>query len=168
MKDIVDHAQVEFGPRMEANILLALLAPKKGAGSAATGYASLGGRAGLILFLDHAGANQVGEELVKKNKKKKLKTHRGAAKRFKITSTGKIMRWHSGKRHLLGTKKPRRMRKLANAVVVNPSNVREHPARIAVRHRVVFVAARMCEGFLPCQAERNGCLSAGAAAFLNY
>jgi hypothetical protein len=34
MKDIVDHAQVEFGPRMEANILLALLAPKKGAGSA--------------------------------------------------------------------------------------------------------------------------------------
>jgi translation initiation factor IF-3 len=35
MKDIVDHAQVEFGPRMEANILLALLAPKKGAGSAA-------------------------------------------------------------------------------------------------------------------------------------
>lgn len=32
--DITDHAQVEFGPRMEANILLALLAPKKGAGAA--------------------------------------------------------------------------------------------------------------------------------------
>jgi translation initiation factor IF-3 len=31
LKDIMDHAQVEFGPRMEANILLALLAPKKGA-----------------------------------------------------------------------------------------------------------------------------------------
>lgn len=31
LKDIGDHAQVEFGPRMEANILLALLAPKKGA-----------------------------------------------------------------------------------------------------------------------------------------
>lgn len=30
LKDITDHAQVEFGPRMEANILLALLAPKKG------------------------------------------------------------------------------------------------------------------------------------------
>jgi large subunit ribosomal protein L35 len=69
-------------------------------------------------------ANRIEEEIVKKNKKKKLKTHRGAAKRFKITSTGKIMRWHSGKRHLLGTKKPRRMRKLANAVVVNPSDVR--------------------------------------------
>jgi large subunit ribosomal protein L35 len=61
---------------------------------------------------------------VKKNKKTKLKTHRGAAKRFKITSTGKIMRWHSGKRHLLGTKKPRRMRKLLNKVQVNKADER--------------------------------------------
>jgi len=30
LKEIMEHAQVEFGPRMEANILLALLAPKKG------------------------------------------------------------------------------------------------------------------------------------------
>jgi translation initiation factor IF-3 len=35
LKDIMDHVQVEFGPRMEANILLALLAPKKGATAAA-------------------------------------------------------------------------------------------------------------------------------------
>jgi large subunit ribosomal protein L35 len=61
---------------------------------------------------------------VKKNKKKKLKTHRGAAKRFKITSTGKLMRWHSGKRHLLGTKKPRRMRKLLNKVEVSKADAR--------------------------------------------
>ena len=60
---------------------------------------------------------------MQKNKKMKAKTHRGAAKRFKITSTGKIMRWHSGKRHLLGTKAPRRQRKLANKVVVNPADV---------------------------------------------
>ncbi len=59
---------------------------------------------------------------MKKNKKAKLKTHRGAAKRFKITSTGKVMRWRSGKRHLLGTKKPRRMRNLLNKVVVNPAD----------------------------------------------
>jgi large subunit ribosomal protein L35 len=64
------------------------------------------------------------DRVVKKNKKMKLKTHRGAAKRFKITSTGKIMRWHSGKRHLLGTKKPRRMRKLLNKVAVNQADVR--------------------------------------------
>ena len=35
LKEIIDHAQVEFGPRMEANILLALLAPKKGAAASA-------------------------------------------------------------------------------------------------------------------------------------
>jgi large subunit ribosomal protein L35 len=60
---------------------------------------------------------------VKKNTKMKLKTHRGARKRFKITSTGKVLRWHSGKRHLLGTKSPRRQRKLANKIEVDPSNV---------------------------------------------
>jgi translation initiation factor IF-3 len=31
LKEIADYAQVELGPRMEANILMALLAPKKGA-----------------------------------------------------------------------------------------------------------------------------------------
>jgi large subunit ribosomal protein L35 len=67
---------------------------------------------------------------VKKNKKMKLKTHRGAAKRFKLTSTGKIMRWHSGKRHLLGTKKPRRMRKLLNKVQVSKAD--EHNIRLAL------------------------------------
>ncbi|MGB9067903.1 MAG: 50S ribosomal protein L35 [Candidatus Acidiferrales bacterium] len=54
----------------------------------------------------------------------KLKTHRGAAKRFKLTSTGKILRWRSGKRHLLGTKKPRRMRRLLNKIQVNKADER--------------------------------------------
>jgi translation initiation factor IF-3 len=36
LKEITDHALVEFGPRMEANILLALLAPKKSGGAAPT------------------------------------------------------------------------------------------------------------------------------------
>ena len=55
-------------------------------------------------------------------KKAKLKTHRGAAKRFKVTSTGKVMRMHSGKRHLLGTKNPNRMRRLKKMTVVDPSD----------------------------------------------
>jgi large subunit ribosomal protein L35 len=55
--------------------------------------------------------------------KLKLKTHRGAKKRFKITANGKIIRMHSGKRHLLGTKSPRRQRKLANKVLVSPADV---------------------------------------------
>jgi len=35
LKEINDYALVELGPRMEANILMALLAPKKGAPAAA-------------------------------------------------------------------------------------------------------------------------------------
>jgi large subunit ribosomal protein L35 len=51
--------------------------------------------------------------------KMKLKTHRGAKKRFKITATGKMVRMHSGKRHLLGTKPARRMRKLKKLTQVS-------------------------------------------------
>jgi large subunit ribosomal protein L35 len=58
----------------------------------------------------------------KPRKKIKLKTHRGAAKRFKITSTGKVMRHHSGRRHLLGTKKPKRMRRLGKQIEVTPGD----------------------------------------------
>ncbi len=56
-------------------------------------------------------------------KKLKLKTHRGAAKRFKVTSTGKILRMHSGKRHLLGTKPANRMRRLKKLTRVHPADV---------------------------------------------
>jgi large subunit ribosomal protein L35 len=60
--------------------------------------------------------------VAKKVKKLKLKTHRGAAKRFKITATGKVMRMHSGKRHLLGTKKANRMRRLKKMKQVHPAD----------------------------------------------
>lgn len=61
-------------------------------------------------------------------KKRKMKTHRGAAKRFKVTATGKILRMHSGKRHLLGAKPAKRMRRLKKLTQVHPSdaaNVRQ-------------------------------------------
>ena len=61
--------------------------------------------------------------------KKKLKTHRGAKKRFKVTATGKILRMHSGKRHLLGTKAAKRMRRLKKLTLVHPSDV-EHVKRM--------------------------------------
>jgi large subunit ribosomal protein L35 len=56
--------------------------------------------------------------------KMKLKTHRGAKKRFKVTGTGKILRMHSGKRHLLGTKAPGRMRKLKKLTLVNKADAK--------------------------------------------
>ena len=55
--------------------------------------------------------------------KLKLKTHRGARKRFKITANGKILRGHSGKRHLMGTKAPGRMRKLKKLTLVSKADV---------------------------------------------
>ncbi len=55
-------------------------------------------------------------------KRQKLKTHRGAAKRFKVTATGKVMRMHSGKRHLLGTKAANRMRRLKKLTQVHPAD----------------------------------------------
>ena len=54
--------------------------------------------------------------------KTKLKTHRGAAKRFKITGTGKIMRHHSFARHILTSKASKRKRRLAQASEVAPSD----------------------------------------------
>ena len=55
-------------------------------------------------------------------KRAKLKTHRGAAKRFRVTASGKIMRMHSGKRHLLGTKPAKRMRRLKKLTEVHAAD----------------------------------------------
>ena len=40
----------------------------------------------------------------------KLKTHKGAAKRFRLTATGKIKRGHSHARHILTKKTNKRKR----------------------------------------------------------
>ena len=48
----------------------------------------------------------------------KLKTHRGAAKRLKITGTGKIKRWSGYKSHLLTGKSAKRTRRLRTASLV--------------------------------------------------
>jgi large subunit ribosomal protein L35 len=43
----------------------------------------------------------------------KMKTHRGAAKRFKVTGSGKIMRRKAFLNHILEKKSPKRKRRLA-------------------------------------------------------
>ena len=48
----------------------------------------------------------------------KLKTHRGAAKRFKKTGTGKFMRGKAFKQHILTSKTRSRKRRLKGTVVV--------------------------------------------------
>jgi large subunit ribosomal protein L35 len=52
----------------------------------------------------------------------KLKSHRGAAKRFKKTGTGKIVRHHAFARHILSSKARSRKRRLVKGVVVDPAN----------------------------------------------
>jgi large subunit ribosomal protein L35 len=52
----------------------------------------------------------------------KLKTHKGAAKRFKKTGTGKIARRHSMARHILTSKSPARKRRLAQDAIAEPGD----------------------------------------------
>ena len=54
--------------------------------------------------------------------KVKLKTHKGAAKRFKITGSGKVMRHHSFARHILTSKASKRKRRLSKAVELSPAD----------------------------------------------
>ena len=55
----------------------------------------------------------------------KLKSHRGAAKRFKKTGTGKFLRGKAFKRHILTSKPTRRKRHNRGTVVVSPADVRK-------------------------------------------
>ncbi len=48
----------------------------------------------------------------------KMKTHRGAAKRFKTTGTGKLRRLQANKRHILEKKPSTRTRRLTGDVDV--------------------------------------------------
>ena len=52
----------------------------------------------------------------------KMKSHRGAAKRFKKTGTGKIIRMKSGKSHILTKKNRKRKRRLRKDTVVSASD----------------------------------------------
>jgi large subunit ribosomal protein L35 len=46
----------------------------------------------------------------------KMKTHRGAAKRFKVTGTGKLLRRQQNRNHILEKKSSTRTRRLAKEV----------------------------------------------------
>jgi len=54
--------------------------------------------------------------------KQKLKTHKGAKRRFKITGTGKIMRTKGMKSHLRRKKSPRTKRQFDKMQEVNAAD----------------------------------------------
>jgi large subunit ribosomal protein L35 len=56
--------------------------------------------------------------------KQKLKTNRSAAKRMKVTASGKVKRGQAGKRHLLTSKGPSRTGSLKKLVLVAKENMK--------------------------------------------
>ena len=54
----------------------------------------------------------------------KSKTHSGAKKRFKFTGSGKILRSHANKNHILNKKPRKRKRNLRKRTLVHVSDVK--------------------------------------------
>ena len=55
----------------------------------------------------------------------KMRTHSGAAKRFRLTGSGKVMRRRANKNHLLEHKASKRTRRLGQEQVVAPSDTKK-------------------------------------------
>ena len=54
----------------------------------------------------------------------KMKTKRAAAKRFKTTGTGKLMKMKANKSHILNKKSTKRKRNLRKATMTDSTNVK--------------------------------------------
>lgn len=54
----------------------------------------------------------------------KTKTHRGSAKRFRRTGTGKLKRYKAYKGHLTGKKSPKRVRNLRKSALVSDADMK--------------------------------------------
>ena len=102
-QDLADVGEVEARPRMEGNQMFIIFGPKRHKGG--------GG----------AKPDAPPPPLINKRREltmPKLKTHKGAAKRFRLTATGKIKRGHSHARHILTKKTNKRKRQLDIDVLV--------------------------------------------------
>ena len=53
----------------------------------------------------------------------KMKTHKGTAKRFRVTGTGKIVRGKAFKSHILEKKSPKRKRNFRQETTVAPADM---------------------------------------------
>ena len=62
----------------------------------------------------------------------KLKSHKGAAKRFRVTASGKIKRGHSHARHILTKKDAKRKRNLDQDTLVDKADAK------LVRHMLPY------------------------------
>lgn len=55
----------------------------------------------------------------------KMKTHRGLAKRTKVTGAGKIKRMKAYKSHILNKKSPKRKRNLRKSGLISDANMKQ-------------------------------------------
>ncbi len=65
---------------------------------------------------------------------KGIKTRKSVAKRFKITGSGKILRAHAGRRHLLTGKNAKRRRRLGKAALVDKTDAYRVLASLPFSH----------------------------------
>ena len=63
----------------------------------------------------------------------KMKTHRGSAKRFRVTGSGKIMRAKGYKSHILTKKSPKRKRNFRKETVVSEADKRVIATNLGLR-----------------------------------
>ncbi len=61
----------------------------------------------------------------------KMKTNRGAAKRFRLTATGKVKRFRAGKRHFLTKKNSMRKMRLRQATTIDKCNAKQIKSLLA-------------------------------------
>ena len=63
----------------------------------------------------------------------KIRSHRGTKKRFRVTSTGKVMRRHAMQSHILEKKSAKRKRLFAGETPASPADTRQ------VRHNAPYL-----------------------------
>jgi large subunit ribosomal protein L35 len=66
---------------------------------------------------------------------KPAKTKKAAKKRFKITASGKVLRYGAGKRHLLGHKSSKQKRRLGQTKSVSETHVHKITDVLPFSHR---------------------------------
>ena len=63
----------------------------------------------------------------------KMKTHRGSAKRFRVTGSGKIMRSKAYKSHILTKKSPKRKRNFRHETEVASADYKKIARNLGLR-----------------------------------
>ncbi len=62
----------------------------------------------------------------------KMKTHKGAAKRFKLTKSGKVVHYNSGHTHMMSNKNAKRRRRLRKPSAIGTAQAKK--IRELIRH----------------------------------